>query len=122
MRVAAPSEVPPDLLGLAMFRPQQASELLRAYPGELALAWDGDRAVGVLGYCVEGGGATILHIGVDAAWRRRGVGRALVDWLAGWGDTLVADTVAPMGAGAVPVHPARPVIPCGRPSGTQEPS
>ena len=41
--------MPPDLLGLAMFRPQQAAALLREYPGELALGWEGGRRVGVLG-------------------------------------------------------------------------
>jgi ribosomal protein S18 acetylase RimI-like enzyme len=84
--------VPPDLLGLAMFRPQQAAALLREYPGELALGWEGGRPVGVLGYRMEATEAIILHIAVDAAWRGRGIGRSLLLWLAGRVASMVAET------------------------------
>jgi len=41
------------------------------------------RAVGLLTYQLDGHDAVVSNLAVEAAWRRRGVGRALLGWMLG---------------------------------------
>ena len=97
IRLLADAELPTILPLLRLSYPHIDEVTLRRRLGEMpaqgyrcAAAFSGEQLVGISGIWIRthlwcGRMIEPDNVNVDAAWRGKGVGRALVDWIIAWG-------------------------------------